>query len=383
MRFDPTGMTPQQRAEMVAQYESMYGRPGMAPSAVTKKPDKDPFAGTAYAGTAGIKGQQVSGISDLGYEPEFVPPQELSYTSDLGYEPEPPANQNLQSIMDSLGPPRTYTANTGNSTGTLGINPDTGETFLPDSQPPGDPPNLDDIISDDAGFFGPRGGLGPRINNFGGPPMGGGKGGYRPPMYGGGFGGPQYGNPYGGGFGRPQYGNPYGGGFGRPPMGGGKGGGRPPMYGNPYGGNPYQRTGFGRPQNRYAPLLGTGGGGFGGNFPSPYASQQYRQDVARSGIPPGFVQDEMQTGNSTGYTNPQTGETMSIPVDFSGGRMAAPGYNLATGTFDGPGVTQGPQQPTNPYSTGYGMGYQQQPNQQPMGGGKGGTQSGGGKGGAQ
>jgi hypothetical protein len=344
MRFDPTGMTPQQRAEMVAQYESMYGRPGMAPSAATKKPDKDPYAGTGLEGTAGIKGQQVSYTSDLGYEPE------LSYTSDLGYEPEPPANQNLQSIMDSLGPPRTYTANTGNSTGTLGINPDTGETFLPDSQPPGDPPNLDDIISDDAGFFGPRGGLGPRINNFGGPPMGGGKGGYRPPMYGGGFGGPQYGNPYGGGFGRPQYGNPYGGGFGRPPMGGGKGGGRPPMYGNPYGGNPYQRTGFGRPQNRYAPLLGTGGGGFG--------------------TPP------LGEGGVSGGQLP-----------LGGGRMAAPGYNLATGTFDGSGVTQGPQQLTNPYSTGYGMGYQQQPNQQPsqqpMGGGKGGTQSGGGKGGAQ
>ena len=101
MRFDPSQMTPEQIAAANAKHmQSMLG--GL------QKPDKDPYAGTALAGTAGVKGQQVSGISDLGYEPEFVPPQELNYISDLGYEPEPP-----------------------NFTGALGINPDTGETFLP------------------------------------------------------------------------------------------------------------------------------------------------------------------------------------------------------------------------------------------------------------
>ena len=100
--------------------------------------------------------------------------------------------------------------------------------------------------------------------------------------------------------------------------------------------------------------------------------------------------------------------------------MAAPGYNLATGSFDnagfgpvetttivdpppepivetttivdpppepmvrpdrfsgGIGSFGGANQPTNPYSMGYGMGFRQQ---QPMGGGKGG--SAGGKGGAR
>lgn len=295
MRFDSSMMTPEQIAAANAKYmQSIYGSPGMAPSAVTKKPDKDPYAGTGLEGTAGIKGQQVSYISDLGYEPEFVPPQD--------------------------------------STGALGINPDTDDTFLP-NEPPPQLQTGNDFDTRPQVYGNPYG-------IQGGPQMGAGKGGYRPPMYGGGFGGPQYGNPYGGGFGRPQYGNPYGGGFGRPPMGGGKGGGRPPMYGNPYGGG--FGGGFGRP-----PM----GGGFGG-------------------------------------------------------RMAAPGFNTATGTFDGGqpvsgiadagepimnpggiGSFSGANQPTNPYSTGYGMGYQQQPNQQPnqqpMGGGKGGTQSGGGKGGAQ
>jgi hypothetical protein len=179
-----------------------------------------------------------------------------------------------------------------------------------------------------------------------------------------------------------------------------------------------------------APGFNTATGTFGGGFPSPYASQQYRQDVARSraqlGIPPGFVLSEgAQTGNSRSYINPQTGETMSIPVDFSGGATGSPSLTDASGlppgvrtltggmmgTTNPDGTTTvgagqlpqsdqllgsgiagvnlynqqagGNQQPTNPYSTGYGMGYQQQPNQQPMGGGKGGTQSGGGKGGAQ
>lgn len=110
-------------------------------------------------------------------------------------------------------------------------------------------------------------------------------------------------------------------------------------------------------------------------------------------IPPGFVQNEMQTGNFIGYTNPQTGETMSIPRDFSGGqtvpvfqRPELPMINrqdtglMQSGTGGGigsfPMMTSkdafGNPRPTNPYSTGFGMGFQQQPNQQPMGGGKGG-----------
>jgi len=349
-------MTAQQMAEMQA---GGYGYG--APSAVIKKPDVDPYAGTGLEGTGGIKGQQASYISDLGYEPEFVPPQD--------------------------------------STGTLGINPDTGDTFLP-NEPPPRPQTGNDFDTRPQVYGNPYG-------IQGGPQMGAGKGGYRPPMYGGGFGGPQYGNPYGGGFGRPQYGNPYGGGFGRPPMGGGKGGGRPPMYGNPYGG------GF--------------GGGFGGRMAAPGYTMRFDPSM------------NLGTGTFGGSFNPYIGGPRSqTPLtgggDFvlppgartlTGGRMAAPGFNTATGTFDGgqpvsgiadagEPILQGPsgltgnppqsdqllgsgiaglnlaggnQQPTNPYSTGYGMGYQQQPNQQPnqqpMGGGKGGTQSGGGKGGAQ
>ncbi len=320
MRFDPSQMTPEQIAAANAKHmQSMLG--GL------QKPDKDPYAGTGLAGTAGIKGQQLSGISDLGYEPEFVPPQELNYISDLGYEPEPPVNQNLQSIIDSLGPPRT--ANTGNSTGALGINPDTGDTFLPDSQPqigdPIPPGFLDGLISDDAGFFGGQGpgqpptfrpppSLSPfgnsirpqqQFNPYGGgfgggfPPRNpygtGGIGGFfsqfgQQPSYGGGFGGQRFQppmmpqqqfNPYGGGFGGQRFQpprmpqqqfNPYGGGFGgqrfQPPR-------MPQQQFNPYGG------GFGgqrfqppmMPQQQFNQF----GGGFGGfnQAPNPYGGRQF------------------------------------------------------------------------------------------------------------
>jgi hypothetical protein len=359
MRFDPTGMTQAEIDSLSEAYNQMV------------------------MGNQPTKPQTANYIADAGEPiPQFVPPQD--------------------------------------STGALGINPDTGDTFLP-NEPPPQLQTGNDFDTRPQVYGNPYG-------IQGGPQMGAGKGGYRPPMYGGGFGGPQYGNPYGGG-------------FGRPPMGGGKGGGRPPMYGNPYGGG--FGGGFGRPPmgGGFGPRFNNMGGGFGGRmaapgynlgtgtfgggFPNPYASQQYRQDVARSGIPPGFVPSEMQTGNSRGYINPQTGETMSIPVDFSGGATGSPsltdasglppGYRTLTGgmigTTNPDGTTTvgagqlpqsdqllgsgiaglnlagGNQQPTNPYSTGYGMGYQQQPNQQPnqqpMGGGKGGTQSGGGKGGAQ
>tara|TARA_Y100000004_G_scaffold85728_1_gene96130 strand:+ start:610 stop:1614 length:1005 start_codon:yes stop_codon:yes gene_type:complete len=334
MRFDPTGMTPEQIAEMNRLNDQLYGGPDRFP---TPKPPP------------------VTTISDPGPVP-------------AGFGNEGFGNQPQPSDL--------FVAQTGNAN---------------DTRP--------QVYTNPFG-----GGLGPRINNLGGPPMGGGKGGYRPPMYGGGFGGM----------------------YGPPPMGPMKGGRRPPMYGGGFGGF---GGGFGGPF----------GGGFGGNFPSPYALQQYRQDVERSraqaGIPPGFVKDEMSTGNSTFYTNPQTGETISIPVDLGGGRnymtdasglppgvqtMAQGPLGLPYGILNVPmnggmmgttnpdgtttvGAGQLPQsdqllgsgiagvnlaggnpQPTNPYSMGYGMGFQQQPNQQPMGGGKGGSGgSGGGKGGAQ
>ena len=315
MRFDPTNMTAQQMADMQALNDRLYGTK-------TTKP-------------AGIKGQ-----------PVFVPPQD--------------------------------------SAGTLGINPDTGDTFLPNEPPPqfmqtgndfDTRPQVlrpqDAYLADDTSFFGPSGGLGPRTNNFGGPPMGGGKGGYRPPMYGGGFGGPQYGNPYGGGFGRPQYGNPYGGGFGRPPMGGGKGGGRPPMYGNPYGGG----FGGGFGGRMAAPGYNLGTGTFGGGF-NPYIGGP-RSQMPLSG---GQTQSDQLLGSGIAGVNlaggnQATSQVYTGEVRDSAGNITRPDMGASFG------------QPTNPYSTGYGMGYQQQPNQQPnqqpMGGGKGGTQSGGGKGGAQ
>jgi len=364
-------MTPEQIAAANAKHmQSIYGSPGMAPSAVIKKPDVDPYAGTGLEGTGGVKGQLASYISDLGYEPEFVPPQD--------------------------------------STGTLGINPDTGDTFLP-NEPPPRPQTGNDFDTRPQVYGNPYG-------IQGGPQMGAGKGGYRPPMYGGGFGGPQYGNPYGGGFGRPQYGNPYGGGFGRPPMGGGKGGGRPPMYGNPYGGG--FGGGFGGRMAapgytmRFDPSMNLGTGTFGGSF-NPYIGGPRSQTPLTGGgdfvLPPGA---RTLTGGMMGTTNPDgtlsvgagtmqvspTGEPLG---DMSGanitpqaGSDGLPANNM-TGQLLGSGIAgvnlynqqTGANQPTNPYSTGYGMGYQQQPNQQPnqqpMGGGKGGTQSGGGKGGAQ
>ena len=164
--------------------------------------------------------------------------------------------------------------------------------------------------------------------------------------------------------------SPYG--FGRPPMGAGKGGYRPPMYG-----------GFGVRPDRFR------GGPMGGN--ANFAGPPMR--------PPMYGQPQM--GPMKGSPRPPMyGAVEQRP--FGGGRMAAPGYNLATGSFDnagfgpvetatmvdpapepvmesgGIGSFGGANQPTNPYSMGYGMGFRQQ---QPMGGGKGG--SAGGKGGAR
>ena len=195
------------------------------------------------------------------------------------------------------------------------------------------------------------GGLGPRINNFGGPPMGGGKGGYRPPMYGGGFGG-MYGPPqmgpmkggrrppmYGGGFG--GFGGPFGGGFGMPPLGqGGMSGGQFPMYSTV-------------PRDASAQPAGT---------MQVSSTGEPLGDMSGASIIPRAGSDGLPANNMTGQL---------LGSGIAGVNL----YNQQTG---------GNQQPTNPYSVGYGMGFQQQPNQQPMGGGKGGSGgSGGGKGGAQ
>ena len=171
---------------------------------------------------------------------------------------------------------------------------------------------------------------------------------------------------------RPAFGGAMGGfspyGFGRPPMGAGKGGYRPPMYG-----------GFGMRPDRFR------GGPMGGNvnFAGPPM------------MPPMY-------GGSFGMPPLGQGGVSGGQLPLGGGRMAAPGYNVATGSFDnagfgpvetativdpapepvmesgGIGSFGGANQPTNPYSMGYGMGFRQQ---QPMGGGKGG--SAGGKGGAR
>ena len=171
---------------------------------------------------------------------------------------------------------------------------------------------------------------------------------------------------------RPAFGGAMGGfspyGFGRPPMGAGKGGYRPPMYG-----------GFGVRPDRFR------GGPMGGNV-----------NLAGPPMMPPMY------GGSFGMPPLGQGGVSGGQLPLGGGRMAAPGYNLATGSFDntgfgpvetativdpapepvmesgGIGSFGGANQPTNPYSMGYGMGFRQQ---QPMGGGKGG--SAGGKGGAR
>ena len=316
-------MTAQQIADMQALNEEMYGKK------ITKP--------------AGTKGQPVVGPPQV-----FVPPQDSQ-----------PPNRPYFGIPE-LVPPL-------NSTGVLGINPDTGDTFLP-NEPPPQLQTGNDFDTRPQVYGNPYG-------IQGGPQMGAGKGGYRPPMYGGGFGGPQYGNPYGGGFGRPQYGNPYGGGFGRPPMGGGKGGYRPPMYGNPYGGG--FGGGFGGPPmgGGFGPRFNNMGGGFGGRMAAPGFN------TATGTFSGGQTQSDQLLGSGISG------------LGLVGGQQPPNPYVVGAGTLHNQ-QTGGNQQPTNPYSTGYGMGYQQQPNQQPkagsfstlqqpMGGGKGGAQSGGGKGGAQ
>ena len=97
---------------------------------------------------------------------------------------------------------------------------------------------------------------------------------------------------------------------------------------------------------------------FGGGFGGP---RNYLADA--SGLPPGV---QTFTG---GQTTPvfQRPELPMINRQDTGLMQSGTGGGI--GSFQ---MTGGNPQPTNPYSTGFGMGFQQQPNQQPMGGGKGG-----------
>jgi hypothetical protein len=233
------------------------------------------------------------------------------------------------------------------------------------------------------------GGLGPRFNNFGGPPMGGGKGGYRPPMYGGGFGG-MYGPPqmgpmkggrrppmYGGGFG--GFGGPFGGGFGMPPLGqGGMSGGQFPL-----GGGRMAAPGYN---------LGTGTFDGSGVTQGPFGLGRNYDVIQGNPLQGGGM---MATTNPDGTTTvgagqlPQSDQLLGsgiAGVNLAGGNQATSQVYLgevrdSAGNITRPDLRASFGQPTNPYSMGYGMGFQQQ---QPMGGGKGGSGgSGGGKGGAQ
>ena len=281
MRFDPTGMTAQQIAEMQALNDRLYGGGNqLAESQVM------PQTATYTSG-----GEYPSAPATT------MPATPATIMYDRSQSGIPISNEEFMAVTAL-----SRDARTPRQSG-----------FMPPA--PGQP----QFYSTYSGAMGiPNAGLGRTFNpyGFGRPPMGAGKGGYRPPMYGG----------FGGGFGRPPM-------YGPPQMGPMKGSPRPPLY------------------------------GLGGQRP------------------------------------------------FGGGRMAAPGFNTATGTFDSgfndaaqvrPPAVQtatniadagepimenagissfgGANQPTNPYSMGYGMGFRQQ---QPMGGGKGGSRSAGGKGGAQ
>lgn len=283
MRFDPTGMTPEQIAEMNRLNDQLYGGPDRLP---TPKPPP------------------VTTISDPGPVPAGFGNEGFGNQPQVGS----PITQDLRALMQEFNPnqaPNPYA------------------------------------------FQGPSmyGGLDP-MSRFGRPPMGGGKGGYRPPMYGGGFGGM----------------------YGPPPMGPMKGGRRPPMYGGGFGG------GFGGPF----------GGGFGGGFGMPPLGQggmsggQFPMTSAQpiaSAQPIEVIEgNPLQGGGMMGTTNPDG--TLSVGA----GQLPQSDQLLGSG-IAGVNLAGGNQQPTNPYSMGYGMGFRQQ---QPMGGGKGGSGgSGGGKGGAR
>ena len=134
-----------------------------------------------------------------------------------------------------------------------------------------------------------------------------------------------------------------------------------------------------------APGFNTATGTFGGGFNPYIGGPRTVTNIADAGQPilqgpSSLGGNPLQGGGMMGTTNPDG--TLSVGA----GQLPQSDQLLGSG-IAGLNLAAGNQQPTNPYSTGYGMGYQQQPNQQPnqqpMGGGKGGTQSGGGKGGAQ
>ena len=269
MRFDPRGMTQQERDEMIRQYEESI-RPVQS-NVEVPRPDPAPAnveISRPYPVPAGF------GNEGFGNQPQIGDP----------------ITQDLRPLTSGIAGP--------DVTGQAMPRPNPGgnPNFAPNPYAFQRPP-----------MFG--GGFG---GGFGRPPMGGGKGGYRPPMYGGGFGGPPM--------------------FGPPPtqMGPMKGGPRPPMYGGGFGGQPSFGGGFGGQMT---------GGSLGSAinnmsmpvFPRPQQPMINRQDSANQLLGSGIA--------GIGLYNQQTG---------------------------------GNPQPTNPYSTGFGMGFQQQPNQQPMGGGKGG-----------
>ena len=287
MRFDPRGMTQQERDEMIRQYEESIRDKVLSENSIDSvSPDPVP---------AGF------GNEGFGNQPQIGDP----------------ITQDLRPLMS----PQMSEPQTG---GVFPLpNPGGNPNFDPVSAPNmPEPPRLSPYAFQRPPMFG--GGFG---GGFGSPSMGGGKGGYRPPMYGGGVGGPpMFGPP-------PSQMGPMKGGA-RPPqqMGPMKGGPRPPMYGGGFGVQP----------------------SFGGGF-NPYAAQR----------PMPFFQRPQQP-------------LESVPADMSIMQSGTKDELLGRGgignfqMMNGQTMTGGNQQPTNPYSTGFGMGFQQQPNQQPMGGGKGG-----------
>lgn len=284
MRFDPRGMTQQERDEMIRQYEESI-RPVQSNVEVSR-PDPVP---------AGF------GNEGFGNQPQMLEPQTLAEVPN----PEPMPN-----IRDMISDDR-------------GFFPGGNPNFAPSPYAFQGTPMFQRPPMFGGGFGG----------GFGRPPMGGGKGGYRPPMYGGGFGGPpMFGppptqmGPMKGGPRPPMYGGRFNEGFGGP-FGGGFGGNFPGEgRRNPYTSLPYTRD---NPQNYMSDASGlppgvqtlTGGQTIGGVFPRPQQPMINRQDSANqllgSGIA-GVGLYNQQTGGSLGPAI----NNMSMPVMQSG--MSAP-----------------------------------------------------------
>ena len=249
MRFDPTGMTAQQMAEMQALNDRLYG--GSAPQTaysisdfgyepdLPQKPDLDPFAGTPYAGTGGPRPDMpipvqeptypynpygsgggrpqlpplVSGIPGVGLLAPEGAQSGTGNVSDLGYEPDLPTDRYVSSPeIDPYTQAYTNPYSSPLTTQVSGMKGSFGTGAMPYTQP----------------YY--QRSFNPYSGGFG---MG-------QPMRGGGYGGKGGGSPYGGSYGQS---NPYSSGYGMgfqqqpstSPMGGGKGGGMP-AYSGGYGG---------------------------------------------------------------------------------------------------------------------------------------------------